>query len=66
MTLQPHEQRVVDEKSELDAKLKKLDEFIETSPIFLSLSPRAQSLLYYQGLIMTEYSNILDQRISEF
>ena len=35
--MQPHEQRVVDEKTELDDKLAKLNAFIGQSPIFQGL-----------------------------
>lgn len=36
-TLQPHQQRVVDEKAELDKKETALSQFIGLSPVFLTL-----------------------------
>ena len=41
MTLQPHQQRVVDEKRDLDEKLEKLNAFFG-SPIFAGLTERCE------------------------
>lgn len=66
MELQPHQQRVVDEKTELDEKLSKLDQFIAESPIFKKLESEDRMLLEEQFRAMTEYSNILYNRINRF
>jgi hypothetical protein len=64
--MQPHQQRVVDEKKELDEKLDKLKAFIETSPIFKGLHQDERGRLNRQFDVMAEYSSILAQRIAEF
>jgi len=64
--MQPHEQRVVDEKKELDEKLTKLTSFISSSPIFSGLDPVDQDLLRDQRGTMNSYSEILAQRIARF
>lgn len=64
--MQPHQQRVVDEKSELDDKLKKLGEFIESSPIFAGLPDVEQRRMLRQKYCMNEYSEILGERIAAF
>lgn len=63
--LQPFQQRVVEEKTELDAKLAKLTTFFDT-PVFLQLDIAEQHRLTYQKTAMTEYSRILGQRIAAF
>lgn len=64
--LQPHQQRVVDEKAELDDRLGKLDVFITSNPVFGKLSDKDQELLTAQRGAMQEYSDILSQRIDLF
>ena len=64
--LQPHQQRVVTEKAELDAKAKALSEFIGHSPIFDTLAPAEQERLKVQNDIMWQYSEILGARIAAF
>ena len=61
----PHQQRVVDEKRELDEKLAKLSSFVCT-PIFASLDCRESERLQRQHDVMTEYSTILGERIAAF
>lgn len=61
--LQPHQQRVVAEKSELDERLNKLLAFTLT-PIFASLPVDEQGRLRKQAHYMQAYSNVLDQRIA--
>jgi hypothetical protein len=56
--MEPHQQRVVAEKSELDEKSKKLGEFIELSPIFSGLSDDEKERLVRQKSCMGEYSEI--------
>jgi hypothetical protein len=64
--LAPHQQRVVDEKSELDTKAKALSNFIGTSHIFETLDADEQELLKEQNDIMWQYSEILGKRIAAF
>lgn len=63
---QPHQQRVVDEKKELDEKLDRLKAFIETNPIFKTLHEDERVRLNRQFDAMAEYSSILSQRIAAF
>ena len=65
MVLQPHQQRVVDEKAELSEKLDKLESF-EGGAVYASLSPAEQSRLTRQLLIMKLYGQVLAERISAF
>lgn len=64
-TMQPHQQRVVDEKAELDEKLVKLSAFLDT-PIFAGLDEVEQRWLRNQAAAMALYSNILTDRIAAF
>ncbi len=59
------QQRVVDEKSELDDKLGKLTRFIGTGS-FNKLSMNEQRRMERQREIMMQYSHILGERIYEF
>lgn len=61
----PYEQRVVDEKTELDDKLIKLGTFID-SDFFDTLSLQNKELLVCQEGVMKDYSNILKARIELF
>jgi hypothetical protein len=63
--MQPHEQRVVDEKKELDEKLYKLNQFIG-GEIFLSLPYAERERLGRQSGVMRMYSEILQERITHF
>ena len=63
--LQPHQQRVVDEKQELDAKREKLGKFKNTN-LFIELSWQEQERLNTQAHIMTMYSAVLGERIAAF
>lgn len=62
----PHEQRVVDEKSELDTKAHALSQFIGYSPIFNKIDPTEQERLKMQNDVMWQYSEILGARIAWF
>lgn len=66
MELQPHQQRVVDEKAELDEKLDNLMAFTCTSPIFETLPTAEKGRLLEQRRVMHEYSKILGERIAAF
>lgn len=63
--MQPHQERVITEKQELDDKLQKLSLFL-TTPVFQSLDTEEQQRLRNQFDIMAQYSNILNQRIQAF
>lgn len=64
--MQPHQQRVVDEKKELDEKLDRLKAFIDTNPIFKTLPDDERKRLRRQFDAMAEYSSILSQRVAAF
>ena len=64
--LQPHQQRVVDEKTDLDEKANALSQFIGCNPIFGTLAPAEQELLKLQNDVMWQYSTILSARIAAF
>ncbi len=62
----PYQQRVVDEKKDLDEKLDKLKAFIETNPTFKDIHADERGRLGRQFDTMAEYSSILSQRIAAF
>jgi len=62
---EPHQKRVIDEKTELDDKLTKLIGFFDTG-IFKGLSEDEQRRLHEQSDHMTNYSAVLGARISAF
>ena len=64
--MQPHQQRVIDEKADLDARAAKLSEFIGLNPFFEKLDPQEQERMKIQNDIMWQYSEILGQRIAAF
>lgn len=66
--MQPHQERVVAEKQELDDKLAKLKTFVFTGDreIFKSLDPRERDRLENQYTAMEKYSKILGERIAAF
>lgn len=64
--MQPHQQRVVDEKTALDEKATALSNFIGTSPVFETLDPAEQERLKEQNDVMWQYSEILGKRIAAF
>jgi len=64
--MQPHQQRVVEEQAELDAKIAKLHAFIAGSLVFDGLSEDEKERIVRQHSCMTEYSEILGERISAF
>lgn len=66
--MQPHEERVLIEKQELDEKLARLKVFCfdPGSPVFKGLSPEDRDLLEEQYTAMSRYSEILGRRIERF
>jgi hypothetical protein len=63
--MQPHQERVVTEKQELDAKISKLEAFV-TGSIFAALQADEQDRLTRQLTLMTQYPAVLQERISNF
>jgi hypothetical protein len=66
MELQPHQQRVVDEKQGLDTRRDKLTEFIKAGKIFATLPADEKERLTRQLVIMEQYSAVLAERIVHF
>ena len=64
--MQPHQQRVVDEASELRTKVEALTTFINTNKIFLDLEMTEQMLLEEQLEYMKGYLDVLNDRIARF
>lgn len=63
--LPPHQQRVVDEKRDLDDKGVKLEAFFN-NPVFEKLDSDEQNRLREQHIVMQSYSAILAERIAAF
>lgn len=63
--MQPWQQRVVDEKRELDERLEKLTAFI-ASPAMHPLDEADCHLLRCQREAMWQYSGVLQRRIERF
>lgn len=66
MSLQPHQQRVVDEKADLDAKIARLADFIVLSAAYKHLGSAEKDRLNRQHAAMTAYSGVLRERIEAF
>jgi hypothetical protein len=65
MALAPHQARVLNEKLDLDEKLNKLADFLQT-PMFASLDVAERNRLILQRHAMELYSGILSQRVAAF
>lgn len=65
MELQPHQTRVVDEKTELAAKLYRLNEFLKSDK-FAALDRSEQDRMREQSRVMASYCQILNARIAAF
>ncbi|MDE9437380.1 hypothetical protein KKI95_15950 [Xenorhabdus bovienii] len=63
--MQPHQQRVIDELTELDEKIEKLSDFIGGA-IYNELEETDRVLLAMQLSVMKAYSEILHKRINRF
>lgn len=63
--MQPHQERVVTEKKELDEKIAKLDAF-RHGAIYLTLPQEERERLTRQYCHMKDYSNVLNERITAF
>lgn len=66
MNLLPHQQRVVDEKAELDKKATALSNFIGLNLIFKTLDAAEQERQKVQNDLMWRYSEVLGARIAAF
>lgn len=66
MAMQPHQQRVVDERDDLVEKLGKLGDFVASNPIFKKLPSDEQERLLAQHGFMSEYARVLSERIAAF
>ncbi|HAS8353333.1 TPA: hypothetical protein I7721_19805 [Vibrio vulnificus] len=64
--MQPHQQRVVDEQTDLEDKVTKLNTFIASSSVFTDLDATQQGLLMAQVGAMNSYLEILNLRIASF
>ena len=60
-----YQKRVIEEKEQLDRKLKNLMAFIR-GPVFPTIKPTEQERLKRQSYLMDQYSGVLAERISEF
>ena len=63
--MQPFQQRVVDEKTELDSLIQKLSSFV-TSELFTGIDGAEQFRLNLQLSYMKLYSDVLGERIANF
>lgn len=63
--LQPHQQRMLDEKAQLDPRVKALQAFVET-PLFASLDSSEQFDQHDQLNAMERYQAALGRRIARF
>lgn len=59
-----HIDRMLAEKSELAEKVVNLTKFICSNPTFKTLSEREQNLMREQCNVMSQYHDILDERIT--
>ena len=64
--LQPWQQRVVDEKADLDKRANALSHFIGLAPQFLRLDPAEQERMKVQNDLMWQLSEVLGERIANF
>ena len=65
MSLRPYQQRVVDERAELDSRRSRLEQYIST-PGFNERDNAEQKRMVRQLLAMGVYSDMLRERIEAF
>jgi hypothetical protein len=63
---QPHQQRVVNEATDLKTKADTLVNFISVNPLFKTLKEDEQERLRKQAGLMFQYYEVLEERISNF
>ena len=61
-----YQQRVIEEKRELDDRYYKLEAFIQKTIVFASLPQEEQSNMFAQLRAMGQYSEVLGKRIARF
>ena len=66
MSLQPHQQRVVDEKADLDDKREKLWVFMQSKNFMVLCDQAERDRLFKQAYAMARYCEALDSRIAAF
>ena len=64
--MEDFQQRVVDEKAELDERTDRLEKFIASSPVFAESPVGERHRLVRQHTHMAAYSDVLGERISSF
>ncbi|EBV7253333.1 hypothetical protein RJM00_003000 [Salmonella enterica] len=64
--MQPYQQRVVDEASELRKKLEALNVFISSNETYQKLTEEERERLARQSRVMGDYLAVLQERISAF
>lgn len=64
--MEPYQQRVIEEKQELDAKREKLAAFIASDTFKTMKDWQEASRLKAQAIVMKQYSDILEARIKAF
>lgn len=62
----PYQQRVIDEKAEIDQRATALSTFIGENPIFETVAPDEQERMREQCELMWSLSEVLGKRISAF
>ena len=65
MALKAYQQRVMDEKQDLDEKIDKLDKFVQSDE-YAQVPPQEAQRLLQQLAAMREYNRILEDRIANF
>jgi hypothetical protein len=66
ITMHPYQQRVVEEKRDLDEKVARMVEFIDHSPVYERMARIDRGLLHIQLEAMVAYSTALAGRIERF
>ncbi|MCK9157164.1 MAG: hypothetical protein M0P12_13960 [Paludibacteraceae bacterium] len=64
--MEVYQQRVIEEKKELDAKIEKLSTFVDSKAFPETVEASERSRLLHQLTVMREYSSILSDRIANF
>lgn len=63
--MEAHQERVITEKTELDEKVRKLDQFL-LGALFNTLPQAERGRLVEQSAVMRRYAEILADRIAAF
>lgn len=64
--MREHEKRVINEKLDLDEKIKKLEAFLRNQEASEGLSKVERGLMMMQLIAMETYSSVLEERINGF